>query len=1050
MKNIKKKLIFLKIILHLNHNHNLLHMKKLLILLSFLCYAGVTSAQNMRQITGRVLSSENAAVPSATVTVKGGTQSTITSTDGSFSLSVPAGQVVLTITSSGYLSSDVTVNAGDNSVAVMLSIDSRQMNEVVVTAMGLSKSKRTLSYATQQVSTSTFSKARELNIANSLAGRVANLDIARSSSGVGGSTRVVLRGDRSITGNNQALIVIDGVPMDNSNFSPSNANGGRDGGDGISSINPDDVESMNVLRGASATALYGARAANGALIITTKKGSKKGLGVTINSSYLAEQAIVLQKFQDVYGQGSGGVYNRASEFSWGPKMTGQQVAAWGPKPDNAGKTYAMTPQPNTYENFYSTGNQLSNSVALSGGSEKTQTYFSYTNLGAKGIVDNNTMKRNILNLRLSGEISKKLSYDAKVTYLDEIINNRQQTGEAFANLQRHILRLPRNISLAAAQDFEFVNPATGQLRQNFWNPGSNGGQNPYWIKNRVTALDKRNRVTAFTSFTYKATDWLSFMARGGIDQYNDEFEGKWYNNTYTIADNGDYQTLFRKVNETNFDAFAFIKKSVSDFNFDATLGASRQQFSTRAQSTSTGGLNRDNLFIPSNARSPQIGRSLVETEKQGVFATADISYKDYLTISGSARNDWSSTLPKESRSYFFPSVGFSSILSNMMKMPEFISFAKLRGSYAATGNDARPYLLTQTYTFSAGGPSGFISRDGVKPFPDLKPELTTSLEIGTEVRLFNGRIGLDFGWYTSDSKNQLFSVAIPPASGWSSQFINAGLVRNSGIELTLNGNIMRKKDFRWDIDLNYARNRNLLVELTPDLKRLVLAGDFINDVVVEEGKPLGQLYSRGYERNTKGEILVDATGLPRITAGKTVFMGNSRPDWTGGISNRITYKQFALNFLISARMGGYVSSFTNAVIYADGVTEQTLAGRDSYVFPGVTDAGAKNSVATTAERYWVKVGGRNTPAGEVFTYDASNIRLRELVLSYALPNNLIKSMPFQSASLSLVGRNLFFLMNNAEGFDPEMTAGSQNTTVGLESFSLPSTRSIGVNLNIAF
>lgn len=1025
-------------------------MKRLQAILMGLVLFGSVSAQSTRQVTGKVTGNDNAPVASATVQVKGGNQSAVTGNDGTFSIAVPSGAVVLTVTSSGFLSADVDVPAGTSTVNVTLNADNKQLNEVVVTAMGLSKSKRALSYATQQVQTGTFSKARELNVANSLIGRVAGLDVARSSSGVGGSSRVVLRGDRSITGNNQALIVVDGVPMDNSNFSPGNANGGRDGGDGISSINPDDIESINVLRGASATALYGARAANGALIINTKKGARKGLGVSLNSSYIAEQAIVLQEFQDVYGQGSNGVYSRGSEFSWGPKMDGSQVAMWGPNPANVGKTYSFSPQPGTYENFYSTGNQASNSLAVSGGGDRMQAYFSYTNVNAKGIVDNNTMKRNTMNLRISGDLGSKLSYDSKVTYLDEIINNRQQTGEAFANLQRHILRLPRNISLEQAQDFEFINPATGQLRQNFWNPGSNGGQNPYWIKNRVTALDKRARVTAFGSMTYKPLDWLSFMGRAGIDQYNDDFEGKWYNNTYTIADNGDYQTLFRKVREINLDFFGFVKKSFGDFNVDATFGASRQTFSSLAQSTGTGGLNRDNLFIPSNARSPQIGRSLAETEKQGVFMTADFSYRDLLTLTASARNDWSSTLPKESRSYFFPSAGFSAILSNMLDLPTFISFAKLRGNYAVTGNDARPYLLTQTYTFAAGGPTGFISRDGVRPFPDLKPELTTSLEIGTEIRLLNNRFGIDFGYYTSDSKNQLFSVAIPPASGWSSQFINAGLVRNSGVELTLNGAIVRNSAIRWDVDLNFARNRNLLVELTPDLKRLVLAGDFVNDVVVEEGKPLGQLYSRGYERNANGQILVDATGLPRITAGKTVFMGNSRPDWTGGINNRISWKSFTLSFLISARMGGYVSSFTNAVIYADGVTKKTLEGRDSYVVDGVRDDGSKNTVATNAEKYWIRVGGRNTPAGEVFTYDASNIRLRELVLSYNLPTQLIKGLPFQSGSVSLVGRNLFFLMNRAEGFDPELTAGAQNTTVGLESFSLPTTRTIGVNLNLSF
>ena len=672
-------------------------------------------------------------------------------------------------------------------------------------------------------------------------------------------------------------------------------------------------------------------------------------------------------------------------------------------------------------------------------------------MGATGIVDNNKLGRNTLNLRITNQVSSKLSIDSKITYLNEKIDNRQQTGESFANLQRHVLRLPRNISLDAAEKFEYVDPSTGRLRQNFWNPGSNGGQNPYWIKNRVLANDTRDRVTGFSALTYKATDAISFMARGGIDRYVDKFEGMWYNNTYTIADNGDYQTNWREVSEINLDFLGFYKKQLStNLNLDATVGASLQRFNSLNQSTSTGGLNRDNLFIPSNARSPQIGRGIVQTEKQGVFATADMTFKDFLTVSASARNDWSSTLPKESQSYFFPSVGFSAIISNIMDMPKSITFAKVRGSYAQTGNDARPYLLNQTFTFASGGPNGFISRDNIKPFPSLKPELTTGLEFGIEMKFLSNRLGIDLGYYTNDSKNQLFLVDIPVASGWSREYVNAGLVRNSGIELTLNANPVKSGNLRWDVDLNFASNKNKLVELTPDLKVLTLASDFMNNVRAVDGAPLGEIYSRGYERNAQGQILVDAAGLPKITAGTTVYMGNSRPTWTGGLNNKISYKNFSLNVLISARMGGIVSSFTNAVIFADGVTKETLAGRDSYIFPGVKDDGSANTTATTAEKYWLKVGGRNTPAGEVFTYSASNIRLREASLSYGLPTNLIKKLPFQSASISLVGRNLFFLMNNALGFDPELTAGAQNTTVGMESFSLPSTRTMGVNLNLSF
>jgi hypothetical protein len=318
------------------------------------------------------------------------------------------------------------------------------------------------------------------------------------------------------------------------------------------------------------------------------------------------------------------------------------------------------------------------------------------------------------------------------------------------------------------------------------------------------------------------------------------------------------------------------------------------------------------------------------------------------------------------------------------------------------------------------------------------------------MKLFGNRLGFDLGYYLSDSRNQLFRVAIPPASGWSSEFINAGLVRNSGIELTLNATPLKTSNFRWDIDLNYAANRNKLIELTPDLSVLNLAGDFFNSVRAVVGQPLGQVYSRGYVRDDQGRIKVDAAGLPQITPGTTVDVGNTRPTWTGGLSNRVSYKNFSLNVLVSARVGGIVTSFTNAVIYADGVTEQTLAGRESFIFDGVKNDGTPNNIATTSEKYWLKVGGRNTPAGEAFTYSATNIRLREVTLSYSLPAAMVQKSPFSAASLSIVGRNLFFLLNKAEGFDPELTAGAQNTTVGLESFAMPSTRTFGLNLNLSF
>ena len=1020
---------------------------KLVVLLLF-CQAYVF-AQNI-SVTGKVTDSDNLPLPAVSIKVSGSNQGTSTDANGNFTISVPS-NASLVFSYIGFTTQTVAVQ-GRTTLNVRLESDSKQLEGVVVTALGITKDQKVLSYATQKVNTDNFEKARELNIGKSLIGRVAGLDVAGTSSGLGGSTRVVLRGDRSITGNNGALIVVDGVPMDNSNYSPGTGNGGRDGGDGLSSINPDNIESMTVLRGASATALYGSRAANGALLISTKKGSsQQGSGVSFNSSSQIETMMELYDFQNEFGQGAAGVYNRAQEGSWGPRMTGQTVALWGNDPADAGKTYSFTPQPNNYRDFYSTGKQLSNTLAFSGGNEKAQTYFAYTRVDATGIIDNNKLVRNNINLRINGKVSNKISYDSKVTYLKQDINNRQYTGEAYQNNQRHILRIPRNISLDQARKFQYVDPSTGKLRQNYWNPGSNGGENPFWTKNRIISDDLRDRVMGFGSLTYQVTPALSLMGRVGIDKTIDAFEGKWYNDTYTIADFGNYTTENRDVTETNFDFIGIYKKNIlEELTVDATFGASLQHVDRTFRSTNAGGLNRDNLFIPSNGRAPSDGYSFVQTEKQGVFATADFTYKNAITISGSIRNDWASTLPKSNQSYMFGSGGFSAILSNIFTLPSAVSFAKLRGSYATTGNDASPFLTTQLYNFAAGGNSGFINRNGVKPFPDLKPELTTATEIGLEAKFFNDRFGFDLGYYSSDTKNQLFTVSLPPASGWSSEYVNAGLVNNKGVELTLNATPIVKGDFRWNMNVNFARNINKVVELSPTLKTLNLTQDFMVFQRAVEGQPLGQMYSRGYQRNASGQILVGANGLPLITPGTTVDIGNSRPDWTGGFGNTFNYKRFSLSALITARVGGTVTSFTNAIIYSDGQVVETLEGRSSMIFPGVTAAGAANTVATTAEAYWKFVGGRNTPVGEVWAYSATNVRLREASLSYTLPKNLFKKAPFQAGSVSLVGRNLFFIVNKAKGFDPESTAGSTNTSVGQEGFSLPSTRQIGLNLNLSF
>jgi TonB-linked SusC/RagA family outer membrane protein len=1013
----------------------------------------ITSASvhgQSKTVSGIVTDEQRLPIPGVSVMVKGGKIGTQTNADGQFTIqTTPNDQLIFSFI--GYESK--TLNIGNSSqINVTLQTSTIGLKDVVVTALGITKSKRNLTYATQTIETQDLTKARDLNVANSLSGKVAGIDISRSSSGLGGSTRVTLRGDRSINGNNQALYVVDGIPIDNSGGGPAQIGGGRDLGDGISSINPDDIDSINVLKGASATALYGSRAANGAIIITTKKGSsKKGIGVNYSLGFQMDTPNFLQESQNEFGQGNLGIYSKAAEQSWGPKLDGSQVAVWSADPANAGKTYPFYAQPNNNRDFYTTGTNLVNSLALNGGDDKTQAYFSYTNTKATGIIDNNKLNRHNINIRLGSKFGEKISLDAKVTYLNEIIDNRGRTGDTYDNVNRHVARLPRNISLDEAQDYSYIN-AAGFERQNFWNPNSNGGHNPYWTKYNNTSVDVRNRIMGFAALTYKILPELNLTLRSGLDKYVDDAELKWHNDTYTIAAKGNYRVEQRDVMELNNDFLFSYDKKLTDFSISANFGGNIQKNKMISSTTNNNGLVIENLFITANALAGTFERTLLEREKQSLYITTDIGYKNVTTLTLTGRNDWSSTLPKGNNSYFFSSAGINTILSDIITMPSFITFAKLRASLAQTGNDADPYNLIQTYTSAVGGNGVTIGRDARKPITNLKPEITTSQEAGMDLRFLNNRLGLEFTWFKSNSKNQLLPVSLPAASGWTSEFINAGNVENSGIELTVNGKIIKKTDLKWDLTVNYSKNNNKVIEISPTLNEFILTqgNDFMNTVKVVKGKPYGELYSRGYVRNTSGEIIVDANGLPTITSAQSVYLGNTRPSWTGSIMNKITYKNIYLSFVIGARIGGVVSSFTNANIYGDGIASETAQNRSGFVFDGVFANGTPNNKTITAEQYWTKVGGRNTPAGEVFTYSATNVRLRELVIGYSIPKSLFKKLPFQSANVSLSGRNLFFFKNNAKGFDPEMVVGTSNRSVGIEAFSPPTTRTYGVNLNLSF
>lgn len=1006
--------------------------------------------EQSKTVSGTVTDGQKIPLPGVSIAIKGKQSGAQTDLDGKYKIQAATGDQLI-FSFIGLETKTVTVG-NTSQLNITLESASIGLKDVVVTALGISKSKKSLTYSTQTVEVQDMTKARELNVANALTGKVAGIDISRSGSGLGGSTRVTLRGDRSISGNNQALYVVDGVPIDNTSGGATNANGGRDLGDGISSINPDDIDSINVLKGASATALYGSRAANGAIIITTKKGSsRKGLGINYSFSSQMDMPNILQKYQNEYGQGNNGIYNRLSEQGWGPKLDGRQVVTWSNAPEDAGKTYAFVANPNNVKNFYDVGTNMVNSIALNSGNDTTQGYFSYTNTNAKGIVDNNKLVRNNFNLRLNSKFGKRLSLDAKVTYLNEKIDNRQNTGGDFLNVSRQALRLPSNISLVDARKQSYVN-TSGFLRQNYWNPNTNGGENPYWDKYNYQPVDERNRMIGFAALNYKIIPELSFTIRTGLDRHTDDSEIKTYTDTYIVAPKGNYHLEHRDIWESNTDFLFNFDKKFNDFSVTANAGGNLQKNKATTLITDNGGLVIENLFTTGNAVAGTFSRSLSEREKQSLYATTDLGYKNFINLTLTARNDWSSTLPQENNSYFFSSAGLSVILTDAFKLPSFISYAKVRGSVAQTGNDAPPYSLDQTYSSAIGGNPGglFISRDARQSIPGLKPEITTSQEAGIDLRVLDNRIGVEFTWFKGNSKNQLLPVTLPAASGWTSQFINAGNVQNSGIELTVNGKVIKTNTLKWDITANYAENNNKVIEITPNLKEFVLGTDAMNTVKVVQGKPYGELYTRGFVRDASGNIIVDANGIPTTTAGQTVYVGNTRARWTGSIMNKVAYKDFYLSFLISARIGGVVSSFTNANNYGDGLAAETLQGRDGFIVDGVFADGTKNNKTITAEQYWTKFGGRNSPTGEPFVYSATNVRLREIVFGWDIPKSFFSKTPIQSANLAFSGRNLFFFKNNAKGFDPEVVTGTANGSVGLESFSPPVSRTFGVNLNLSF
>lgn len=1019
-------------------------MKKRLLGFVVLFLVACASVMAQQTVSGRVTSSvDGSPLPGVSVLVKGTTNGTSTDSDGRFTIGVPDNSAVLVLSFIGFTSQEIPVGNQTN-ISISMSEDTHELDEVVVTAFGLEREKKSLTYTTQQVGTEQLSKARELNVVNSLSGKVAGLSIGRSGSGVGAPSRVLLRGNRSIAVDSQPLYIVDGVPAG-----------------GITNLNPDDIESINVLKGPNAAALYGNRANNGAIIVTTKKGTQ-GFSVNVNTSMMFDQPLILTKYQNEYGQGLAGTYLPASEYSWGPKMDGSERAFWSPDPAHSGETRPFTAQPDNVKDFYQTGHNLATTLSVAGGNDKNQTYFSYTYTDAAGVVPNNELTRHSLNLRLTNKLSERLTLDSKINYIRQEIDNQLPQAENFANPNRHAFRLPRNIRTEDISQYEYTT-VTNLKRQNYFNPGSNGGANPYWTINRNVNQNRDDRILAFSSLKYEITEGLNILGRVAVDRSVANSDAKDYADSYVIADFGRYTVTHSEGMEFNADFLASYDKSINeDFRFNINFGGNvRKQRNTSLSSNTGTALPVRNFFAISNTLQVVSTHGIGSPrDVNSLYGFGQLSWKNAVFLDLTARNDWSSTLPADAWSFFYPSVGINAVVSELFTFPQWFSFAKIRGSFAEVGNDTNPFQLERTASFAAGGVGGYLSINTVVPNSTLLPEETRSLEVGADLRFLNNRLGVDLTYYRTNSLNQLFALPLPVGSGASSYFTNGGDVQNTGIEAMVTFTPLQNSAINWDVSVNFAKNTSLVKKIHDTRKSLDIASDFLRRFVIEEGKPFGQVYSRGFVRDEQGRVLIESNGLPRRTAGTTVEVANNNPDWLGGVINSFSYKNFTLSFTVDVRHGGTIASITNAIIYADGLTEETLPGREGGLIFGenffeyedavLASDGGPNNIPITSELFWINMGGRNAPIGEAFVVSASNVRMREAVLGYNLPAGILTRTPFKNVSISFVGRNLFFFQNKANNIDPDVTTTTAASGAGYDAFGPPTARSYGFNLNLGF
>ena len=1026
----------------------------------------IVAAPDNQVIKGTVADADGPLI-GATVKVAGTNNGTVTDFNGNFSIQCKPG-TTLEISYVGYKT--ITAKAKDG-MTVTMEADGKVLNEVVVTALGVKRDRKALGYGLSEVKGEELTKAKETNVINSLSGKVAGLVVQNTAGGASGSTRVLLRGNTEMTGNNQPLYVVDGVPLDNTNFGSAGTEGGYDLGDGISAINPDDIETMTVLKGPASSALYGSRASHGVILITTKKADKDKLSVEYNGSFTFDtQLAKWDDVQQVYGMGNNGKYSQTA-------TTGTNMS-WGPKADDFNMTYfdgesrPFYIYPNNASDFFRTGFTTQNTAIISANSGKTGMRFSVTDMRNRDILPETNMSRDNFNLRVNTSLGK-IDFDFTANYTRENVKNRPALGDSQSNVGKNLMTLANTYNQAWLKNYQ---TADGEYAN--WNGLDQYNRNPYWDLYKNSNKSDKDVFRFTAKAIYNIDSHLKIQGTIGTDINNMNFQD-YIARTTPGKSAGQLQESVFQNRTLNAEILALYNNQFGDFDINATLGGNIYKVDNKTNILTGLGQQMKDVIAIMNYQEQSVQQNTYKKQINSIYGSASIGYDHTYYLEGTLRGDKSSTLPVNNNTYVYPSVSASWVFSEYLKNKNIINYGKFRASWAKVGSDTDPYQLALNYSTGKYSYSGFtigMINNNTQPNKDLKPTMTTSYELGLEMKFFHNRLSLDVTYYNQTSRDQIINLASSSTSGYQYRLINAGEIQNKGIEVALNGRALQIKDFAWDFGVNFSKNSNKVKSLTEGMDYFEIERAIWCNVSVgaEVGKNFGSIIGPDFKRNANGDILINPeTGLPQYDE-TTRTLGNASWDWTGGFYHTLTYKNFRLSAAFDVKVGADIFSMSMRSAFQTGKAPETLEGReawytseekrmaegmtieqwraagkcDGFYAPGVIDNGdgtyRKNDIAIDPQTYWESVS-RNAPS--MFIYDNSYVKCREITFGYTFPEKTLGKF-VKGLNVSFVARNPFIIWKNIPNIDPD--SGYNTSGMGLEYGSLPSRRSYGLNVNMKF